>query len=112
MNTACLLSCRKGAASLLRPDRVTWLGFALLSLLAVNFFAEIADGEADPSNFLAVPAVLVMYPLFAAGIALFGFSYFLVQVAPHPMFVALAFAYLYALSCLPSYILRRTRKQT
>lgn len=111
MNAAGLLSCRKRAASLLRPDRVTWLAFALLSLLAVNFFAEIADGEADPANFLAAPAVLVMYLLFAAGIVLFGFSHFLVQVALHPLFIALAFAYLYALSCLPSYLLRRTRKQ-
>jgi small-conductance mechanosensitive channel len=112
MNAAsCLLSRRKKAKSLLYHDKVTWLVFTLLSLLAINFFAELVDREADLSNFMAVAAALVMYPLFSIGIGTFGFSYFLADLALHPLFILLAFAYLYVLSCLPSYLLRWIKEQ-
>jgi hypothetical protein len=106
--------CRRRIKNFFYPNRTSLLVFSLLSILGINFFADLADGEFDSNNIFSAMGVFIGAPLY---LILSSFIYSLVPswswTYHNPYFVwvmvPLSFAYLYLISCPVAYLWRWAR---
>ena len=92
------------------PDSITLFAFTMFSLLAINFFVELADGELDSRNFLFFIAVIIGLPFYGiAGIVHDYTGATWQAIVYNPWTFIAVFGYFYLLSILISRLVRWTR---